>query len=362
MDISEILPASKNIPFIDSPMDCSWIEAFGSSRDSQWSALLHLCGTNYRSQLQAWVIPAFKDRLIQLSFGTGIIEDAFVSFISGPILYMNLAHWAIAAAMEFSSKPVLLFISGEAVPVASSRFPSSRFPKLVIFEVPSPSLHPWFDKLRAVLLSPVLNGVIIESDTIITPHAERLFAVAKLHATHFSLSPMHEDERLSDCSNYRGTRSCVNPYNFPVERRSIPYIHAHMIWNFQSKPFVSRVLSTCVETPDGSDCGSDEGALNWQLWKEKATKYLCMIDPFTSVLESWEKQELPYIWLQPQNFAVVFLHGAKDPARAEHVFNRLKKLTKQNLPWVYIGANRKWSNQTDEVLARSLAEADGCIL
>lgn len=363
MSMSSLLAttqATKSIPFIDLPLSCDWIEDSGGSHSANFGALLHLCSVPaYRPQLHAWVIPEFRDRLIRLSNGTGILEEAFVSFISGPISYLDLAQWAIAAALEFSSKPVILFVSGDAVASVAGRFPSLTFQRLVVFEVPPPRLHPWFDKLRAVLLSPVVNGVIIESDTIITPHAERLFNVAKTHATEYSLSPVHEDERLPSCYNYQGPRACINPYDYPAYLRTIPYIHAHMIWNSRSKPFVSRVLSTCVETPGESDCSSDEGALNHQLWKEKATRYLCLIDPHTSVLEMWDAQTMSHPGLQMQNFAVMYLHGAKDPARAELVFNRIKGIMMRNLPWVWY--NRRWSNDTDDNLSRALLEASGCL-
>ena len=177
-------PVVASVPFIDAPLDCSWIEAFGSSHPPNWTALLHICGnTKYRGQMHARVLPAFRDRLIELSNGTGMLHDAFVTFVSGPMRYIHLAHWSIAAASQFSSKPILLFLSGEALSVVSDRVPASAFPTLVVFEMPTlvvfempaPIRDPWFDKLRAVLLSPVSNGVVIEADTIITPNAERLF-------------------------------------------------------------------------------------------------------------------------------------------------------------------------------------------
>lgn len=354
-------PVVRNAAYIGSPLSCSWIEEFGGSHPANFAALAQLCATgSYRPQLHARVIPEFMDRFVRLSNGTGILEEAFVSFISGPIAYLNLVQWAIAAASTFSSRPVLLFASGETVPVAAARFPSAAFPSLVVFEVPPPQLNPWFDKLRAVLLSPVLNGVIIEADTIITPHADRLFNVAKTHATDVSLSPMHEDERLPDCSNYRGARACINAYNYPAAQRTMPYIHAHMIWNCQSKAFVARVLATCVNSPSELDCGSDEGALNHELWKEKVTKHLCLMDPHQSVLESWETLTISHPALEKQNFAVVFLHGSKDPARAEHVFNRIKALQTKKHPWVWI--NHAWSTDSDDNAIRALSESYGCLL
>jgi hypothetical protein len=54
--------ATKNIPYIDLPLSCDWIEKHGSSHPANFGALLHLCSIpSYRPQLHAWVIPEFRD-------------------------------------------------------------------------------------------------------------------------------------------------------------------------------------------------------------------------------------------------------------------------------------------------------------
>ena len=91
-------------PFIDSSLDCGWIEEFGDSDFANWAALSPLCASKFRAQMRAQVMPTFRDRFINLSNGTGILREAFVLFLSGPIEYTDLAQWALAAATEFSSK------------------------------------------------------------------------------------------------------------------------------------------------------------------------------------------------------------------------------------------------------------------
>jgi hypothetical protein len=73
-------------------------------------------------------MPPFRDRFVNLSNGTGILSEAYVLFLSGPIQYTDLAQWALVAATEFSSKPILAFMSGAAISVAAERFPASTFP------------------------------------------------------------------------------------------------------------------------------------------------------------------------------------------------------------------------------------------
>ena len=346
-------------PFIDSPLDCVWIEEFGDSDFANWAALSTLCASKFRAQMRAQVMPTFRDRFVNLSNGTGILSEAYVLFLSGPIQYTDLAQWALVAATEFSSKPILAFMSGAAISVAAERFPASTFPTLVIFEVPAPTLNPWFDKLRAILLSPVLNGVIIEADTIITHHADRLFRLAGTHALQFPLLPIHPDERLPSCSNYKGSRTCENPIDFPIELRSTPYSHAHVIWNAQSKPFLSRTLYRCIQGGEKSEmCDSDEAALNFQLWQEKATKYLCMMDPNEQFVDMWQKLASMPTSVEHLNYVMVFIHGHKNPAHAEKIVNQIRTMGRER-PWIYF--NRTWLNATDENLRLS-SEGYGCII
>jgi hypothetical protein len=84
------------------------------------------------------------------------------------------------------------------------------------------------------------------------------------------------------------------------------------------------------------------------------------MDPHQSVLESWETLTISHPALEKQNFAVVFLHGSKDPARAEHVFNRIKALQTKKHPWVWI--NHAWSTDSDDNAIRALSESYGCLL
>ena len=371
---------SNPAPLLDAPLSCELVEQRwgGPERSTagdpaRWADLLELCGSSLRNQLRAEVLPAFRDRFVSISGGTGIVSEAWVSFLFGTHTYsVDLARAAYTSAARFSSRPTLVFASGDVALRFPSEFPAAAFPRLVAFEMPPPTLHPWFDKLRAILMSPVLVGVTIEADSIVTPHADRLFSVSALHASAFPLLMQHPDERLPSCQGYGGHRFCVNPIPYPPQRRSLPYGHsAHVAWTAASKPFVARAYLRC--RPDvvmadrsvmGGMCDSDEGTLNYLLWEEGATKSICLGDPHFSIVKGWERLELDEEYLLLSNFrnrgvALLILHGNKDAAFAHEMVERVAALAAKGQPWVVL--RNEWLNGTVEVIDQ-VKVIDRCLL
>ena len=368
------------IPLLDVPLSCDLIEQrwgtanqFPQQPDPlHWADLLPLCGSSLRGQLYAELVPGFRERFESLSNKTGVISEAYVSFLFGTLTYsVDLAKTAYIAAARFSSRPTLVFVSGELATRFASEFPVALFPRLVAFEMPIPVLHPWFDKLRAILLSPVQIGIIIEADSIITPYADRLFPAVAQHAGAFPLLMQHPDERLPSCEGYSGHRYCVNPIPYPVAKRSMPYGHAHVSWTAKSKSFVLRAYYRCRPDAPMTDrsasegmCDSDEGTLNFLLWEEGATQSLCLGDPHFSIVSGWERLELDDEYLLLSNFrnrgiVLMILHGNKDVAFAYHMIDRIDALVSNKQPWVVL--RNSWLNGSDAELAQVEA-LDNCVL
>ena len=142
------------VPLLHVPLDCDYVESrqgSGWKDPANWSAMLPLCRTAiYRAQLRARVLPSFRERFAALSGGSGVLPEAYVSFATGNVGYIDLATWALVAASEFSTRPTVLFVSaGKVANETEARFTAAKFPRLVAIEMPPPTLHPWFDKLRA---------------------------------------------------------------------------------------------------------------------------------------------------------------------------------------------------------------------
>jgi hypothetical protein len=367
-------PGQPAVALLHVPLDCDYVESrqgLASWRDAaNWSAFLPLCREpQYRAQLRARVLPAFRARFNSLTRGTGILEEAFVSFISIAASYVDLVEWALVAAGEFSTRPTVLFVSAGALArLVETRFTEARFPRLVAIEYPPPALHPWFDKLRAVLLAPVSRaGIVVEADTLVTLHVDRLFGIARRHARHHPVLPQHPDERLPTCYDYTGSRMCINSLPFPAHLRSIPYGHAHVLFSSESKAFLARTLLRCLSCASdceagGRMCGNDEHALNYMLWTEKATTSVCLFDPSYTIIDNFERSFLDDSGLEMarylgrRGFAVAFVHGCKDPAYAKDIVNRLRST--KALPWIVVRGT--FLQETPEAVAE-LEAVDRCV-
>ena len=367
-------PGQPAVALLHVPLDCDYVESrqgLASWRDeANWSSFLPLCREpQYRAQLRAKVLPAFRARFSALTRGTGVFEEAFVSFISVAASYVDLAEWALVAASDFSTRPTVLFVSaGELARLVEARFTEARFPRLVAIEYPLPTLHPWFDKLRAVLLAPVSRaGIVIEADTLVTLNVDRLFGITRKHSRRHPLLPQHPDERLPFCNDYKGSRMCIHSLPFPVLERSIPYGHAHVLFSGESKAFLARTLQRCLSCASNCDaggrmCGSDEHALNFMLWTEKATTSLCLFDPTYTIVDNFERSFLDDSGLEiarylgRRGFAVAFVHGCKDPAYAKDIVKRLR-FTKA-LPWIVIKGS--FMHDSPEAIAE-LEALDHCV-
>jgi hypothetical protein len=358
----------------------SGADAAGSSKRGSdpafYSALREACASPIREQLSARVVPAYLDQYRRLTEGSGWFQEAYVSFAFGD-KYGPLAYWALKAVMELSERPVVMFASGHLATNAAAHWPLEDFQRLVVLQMPPPKLHAWFDKLRAILLAPVDRGVIIEADTLITMHADRLFDILVEHGGPLPLLPGHADVRWpsGSCASYSGPKTCSAPFAYPLEERTMDYVHAHVMWTAESKPFFSSVLAVCGALNGGQkpprpragrmlDCSSDEAALNYALWNAKATKQLCFMDPHYNSLESWEHndyaQHMPafrhkqYIH---RTVARMFVHGAKEPQLAEQLLSRIKNIPREH-PWISEPPDGTvWTNDVSRA-----KRSDGCIL
>ena len=274
----------------------------------------------------------------------GEFEEAYVCFLRG-IHYARLATAAIMAVMEFSSRPLLLFVDNEIAVRAHELWPSTAYARLVVYELRSAGdiLNPWFDKIKVAITSPVKNGVIIEADTLITTHADKLFQILREHelsdASMFPLMPEHPDVRWPDCSLYSGpSKACINQYAFPLARRSMDYMHAHLLWTKSAKPFLESVLRRCRTDVVDIDCSSDESALNTALWIAGATKQIPLMDPHYSALGLWEHHapasDIQLLFGHNASVAFMFIHGCKDPVEALAILPRIRAM-REDTAWVW---------------------------
>lgn len=334
-------------------------------------ALVAVCGAEAGaggaygvSQLVYTEAPGFEGRLHSLSNGTGVLREALVGFVHGE-KYGALMAVAVSAACAHSRAGVVLFAAGDVgLGDAPARlWPPAEHPSLVVLSMPAGTMHPWFDKIRAMLLAPVERALIFEADSIATRHVDRLFhALAREPSYPFPLIPQHAHLRWPTCEEVNGwgvtliqvdpsdprTRACGSAYPFPLEMRTTHYGHAHVMWGAAAKPFVASLLLACAAPGNGAavasfggrvDCGSDESALNTGLWMRKAPRAMCVFDPDDEHMDGWATAapgtRAPWYSdsLGTQTVAWAFVHGEKDPAKAEALKQRVAAMP-AGTPWI----------------------------
>lgn len=354
------LHATRLHPLLTGTVDCNVIEHLSATYNSHMvdslRTLLLLCDSTLRDNVYASTHPAYLETYRRVSTGTGMVDDAYVSFLRGSA-YLELSKSAMSAAHRFSEKTIFLFVSGISGDDIERTWPPSVYPRLVIIHLSTGLLNPYFDKLFAAVMSPVERGVIIEADTLLTPHADRLFGILRRYGHQsFPLMPTHEDVRWEDCALYVGPKYCGNSLPYPHTERSMDYVHAHLMWTRDSRPFLVDVLLNCAPGSAGSiDCANDEIALNHALWKAGATRQLCLMDPSNfEMFVSWENMDLdPILAWHNRTMGFVFVHGSKHPNIAEDLIVRIENMRGKH--WLI--ENGKWSRGSDVYI-----HEEGCIL
>lgn len=105
----------------------------------------------------------------------------------------------------------------------------------------------------------------METDDVVNYNVDVLFDVLHVWPYPLPLSPRHPD----DPQNYHHFMR-----EFNVSKRSLPYIHAHMIWNYRAMPFL-RNLRELLRRGHFHGSNYDETAVNVMLWHAKANYTLC---------------------------------------------------------------------------------------
>jgi hypothetical protein len=359
---------------VPAAVDCAAVLAVAlagaapSEATADLAALAPICAAwpAAASQLAYAESEGFEGRLAALSGGSGVLEEAFVAFVSGAPSggYAELMTEALAAAAEHSQRPVVLFACGAVGEggAPARLWPPGRFPRLAVLSLYGGVLHPWFDKLRAALLAPVRRAVILEADSLATWHVDRLFAVLAREPRYaLPLLPVHMHLRWPECEVRDGLgvtriavalaegdtrlRACGAPYATPVANRSTPYGHsAAMVYTSASKAFLAEILLACGLRDGerlGIDCDNDEVALNTALWRKGARRQLCLIDPQFNTLDAWAAASwsVPTIAagraesFQTHSVAYAFVHGEKAPDAARAIAARVRALPR-GASWV----------------------------
>jgi hypothetical protein len=105
----------------------------------------------------------------------------------------------------------------------------------------------------------------METDDVVNYNVDVLFEVLHVWPYPLPLSPRHPD----DPNIYADFMQQHN-----VSKRTTPYIHAHIIWNYRALPFLKK-LYFLLRRGHFKGANFDETGLNIMLWKAGANHTLC---------------------------------------------------------------------------------------
>eukprot|EP00928_Gymnodinium_smaydae_P050209 TRINITY_DN337_c0_g1_i2.p1 TRINITY_DN337_c0_g1~~TRINITY_DN337_c0_g1_i2.p1 ORF type:complete len:518 (-),score=95.07 TRINITY_DN337_c0_g1_i2:87-1499(-) len=213
------------------------------------------------------------------------VPEAYVNYVrvSGPgTYYGKLTEALVDSIHRFSQRPVVVVNFGS---VAPPELDPNRFPRLILLharEVPQ-RVSFNFNKFLAILLARAKVGISVDSDMMVGPHADKLFARTQQEVTaayRFPMLPTHYLDRDPAHSGYH--RNNFLSYDLPGSPKvTMRWGQAQPTWTHWALPFVGRWLeaklagATLHNVPT-ADVGEDEDLLNVALWAENATKAWCM--------------------------------------------------------------------------------------
>lgn len=282
-----------------------------------------------------------------------IFHYAYVSFITSE-KYLNVINGTIFSVHHFSIYPIILYISG--IITSKMKIIFLLYDNLVVYSIPSEYLHPYFMKLRVSLLSPVLVGQIVESDTIVLPGADCLFKRIEKEINSdypYPMMPRHPDIRGIIKGN--GT---INPLDYPINLRSMRYMHAHMSWTYMSLPFIAFTYNKSFSYY----YRNDEYALNVNLWEKKAYKQWCIYDPYYTVVDIEDNNTIFYNTSNDITFFNL-IHGCKSHTIQTKVLYKLKELKHKNYKLIYeVNNSVYYTKSCNANILQSLLISDKCII
>eukprot|EP00439_Symbiodinium_sp_Y106_P059830 s52_g8.t1 len=297
----------------------------------------------------------FLDQYLRWTSESGWVDEAFVTYVAGvqDSIYALQATNLVRSVDLFSSKPVIVVVFDEQyIPPWQWR----HFPNVIVYKMlplPGKAISFNFNKLRAMIASRTLVGVQLDTDQLIAPEVERMFAASRreIHSRYpWPMLPVHwmsrdakKGELYSDM-NFEGWAG----------QRTMRWGHAHPTWTYWALPFLADLLyerfvagfktkakAWSIQAWDlnaassdgllavmedqrksprqvkyGSFMMEDEDMLNAGLWRDKATKEWCKFDlEWALFKERWQLDPKPMQdskWY-PDGVPVVYLsmHNTK---------------------------------------------------
>lgn len=248
-------------------------------------------------------------------------KEGFVLF--SDVNRLELAETSVAAAMRFSDRPVAFFcVECDANKVSwASKYPADR---LLIKRLPKSKLGIYFSKWDAILASGFERGILVESDSLVTPAINDLWKALHVYSdVDYPLLVKHPDSAQSVSAVWNRLRGGESHMH---------YAHGHITWTSKAAiNFLNKTRSRLEQKdPTLSNVpNADEGTLNIALWMNNSTKQWCLIDPFFRFFLRGEG----YVNRPEWSIAWMIIHGNKDPGIAWQIIDRIQEHQQRGKLW-----------------------------
>lgn len=300
------------------------------------------------------------------------LEEAYVSYVAGrkDSNYEWQATNLVRSVDLFSNRPIVVVVFGdEFVPPASWR----GLPNLIVYRM-STGLRMVsfnFNKIRSMISSRVLFGIQLDTDQIIAPGMDQLFAGTRreIHEHHpWPMLPVHwmsrEGKKPEPYWEYA--------FNDWPGKRTMRWGHAHPSWSYWALAFLTDMLherlAATIEPgakllvwnlPEAKDVGlpsvikrgvkverialpagfmrEDEDMLNVALWRDGVAKDWCKYDLEWGLYKERMQVDHNLYWdpkWYPDGMPVVYIsmHNTKQFAITDWLLSLLARCDKEQAP------------------------------
>lgn len=324
-------------------------------------AIKSLCDQpEYADQVDTWVDPKFMDNYKKLYSKDGWLDEAYVSYFGLPddaqksVNIVTQMTWLMKSVESSSTRPHVAFNFGSV----DTTWQPADFPNTVLMHAKPMNKNAVFNfnKFRAMILSKVKTGIMLDADEFVAPSADLLFPRIKeeINADYpYPILPVHwfsrdNDEKFPDHP--------YKVYDFECKgcpERSARWGHAHPTFTYHALPFLATWLRKTLDHEmvgnESLQYKEDEDVLNMALWDAKVTKQWCKFDiPFEGEFfkyirgEGYEngkggngliKYEDPK-WY-PEGIPLVFYtaHHAVNFDETSQILRELEHGPEQHMPW-----------------------------
>ena len=241
-------------------------------------------------------------------------QEAFVAFADEA--FFPLLRVLIDSVEAFSTRPIIAY-------GINADLPWPETPQLITRRIDARPRwwrstfqirEVWRLKSRAIFESNLSRGVYVDSDSVLNRGIDQLFDWSARVGS-YPLCPRHPQDPDNQQHEMR---------ELGVTAKSMPYVHAHVIFAASCRPFLEEWDRECERLAPSAPVG-DETVLNVLLWKHGARDYLPAYDPYFATIDDFYAGRPPAHYGPECDVRPLIFHGCKDPLEARTMLERLQR-------------------------------------